>query len=109
MCPAFGVCTRDAHAGRALWTGPSDMLLREHRKWMKTEKARNLYARRKQLNEPVFRILKEQLGARRFLLRGLANIRAEFTLLATAFNLRTLSQVWKRVKNVAEFISKPLH
>ena len=96
LCPAFGECTRDAHAGRALWIGPADMLLREHRKWMKTDKARELYARRKQLIEPVFGILKEQLGARRFLLRGLDNVRAEFTLMATAFNLRTLLRVWKR-------------
>ena len=100
-CPAFGVCTRDAHAGRALWIGPSDMLLREHRKWMKTDKARNLYARRQQLSEPTFGILKEQLGARRFLLRGLANVQAEFTLLATAFNLRTLYRVWNRVTKMA--------
>jgi len=56
---------------------------------MATDEARALYARRKQLNEPVFGILKEQMGARRFLLRGLAKVRAEFALLATAFNLRT--------------------
>jgi hypothetical protein len=80
------------------------MLLREHRQWMKTDKARNLYARRQQLSEPTFGILKEQLGARRFLLRGLANVRAEFTLMATAFNLRTLSRVWNRVKNVSQLI-----
>ena len=39
--------------------------------------------------------MKEQLSARRFLLRGLVNVRAEFALLATAFNLRTLWRVWK--------------
>ncbi len=62
---------------------------------MTTERARGLYARRKELIEPIFGILKEQLGARRFLLRGLANVRAEFRLLATAFNLRTLWRVWR--------------
>ncbi len=62
---------------------------------MTTERARRLYARRKELIEPIFGILKEQLGARRFLLRGLANVRAEFVLLATAFNLRTLWRVWR--------------
>jgi len=108
-CPAFGVCTKDAHAGRALWIGPSDMLLREHRQWMKTDEARRLYARRQQLSEPTFGILKDQMGARRFLLRGLVNVRAEFTLMATAFNLRTLSRVWNRVKNVAQLISKRQH
>ena len=94
-CPAYGVCTKDAHSGRALWIGPYDALLRKHRQWMTTERARGLYARRKELIEPIFGILKEQLGARRFLLRGLTNVQAEFALLATAFNLRTLWRVWR--------------
>ena len=94
-CPAYGVCTKDVHSGRALWIGPSDALLRNHRQWMDTDTARRLYARRKVLSEPTFGILKEQLAARRFLLRGLANVRAEFALLATAFNLRTLWRVWR--------------
>jgi transposase len=97
-CPAYGVCTKDKHGGRALWIGSSDRLLNEHRQWMKTDEARSLYARRQQLIEPVFGILKEQLGARRLLLRGLVNVGAEFTLMATAFNLRTLSRVWNRLK-----------
>jgi len=96
-CPAFGVCTRDKHAGRALWISSSDMLLRKHRQWMQTDEARNLYARRKQLSEPTFGILKDQMNARRFLLRGLVNVRAEFNLLATAFNLRTLWRVWAKL------------
>ncbi len=96
ICPAFGVCTKDKHGGRALWIGPSDILLRRHREWMQTEKARRLYARRKELSEPVFGILKDQMGARKFLLRGLANVRAEFALMATAFNLRTLWRVWRQ-------------
>ena len=100
-CPAFGVCTEDAHAGRALWIGSSDQLLRKHRKWMSTEEARNLYARRKELSEPTFGIIKEQLGARRFLLRGLADVRAEFSLLATAFNLRMLCHVWRRLRKLS--------
>jgi hypothetical protein len=94
ICPAFGVCTKDKHSGRALWVGPSDILLRKHREWMQTEEAQSLYARRKELSEPVFGILKDQMGARKFLLRGLANVRAEFALMATAFNLRTLWRVW---------------
>jgi len=100
-CPAFGVCTRDKHGGRALWIGPSDVLLRKHRQWMRTDEARRMYARRQELNEPTFGILKDQLGARRFLLRGLANVRAEFTLLATAFNLRTLCRIQNLVRDKA--------
>ena len=65
---------------------------------MQTTEARLLYARRQQLSEPVFGILKEQMGARHFLLRGLANVGAEYSLIATAFNLKTLPQVWNRLK-----------
>ena len=96
-CPAFGVCTRDNHAGRALWISSSDELLHKHWQWMNTDEARILYARRKELNEPTFGILKDQMNARKFLLRGLANVGAEFTLLATAFNLRTLWRAWTRL------------
>jgi hypothetical protein len=62
---------------------------------MATAEAKEAYRKRKQLSEPVFGILKEQLGVRRFLLRGLEKVRAEWDLLATAFNLRTLLKVWQ--------------
>ena len=62
---------------------------------MTTETAKGWYAQRKRLIEPIFGILKEQLSARHFLLRGLPNVQAEFHLLATAFNLRTLWRIWR--------------
>ena len=62
---------------------------------MSTDEAKAVYKRRKQLVEPVFGILKEQQGARRFLLRGLANVKAEWVMLTTAFNLRTLWRIWR--------------
>ncbi len=111
-CAAFGICTKDRHLGRALWIGPSDDLLRQHRQWMQTDEAKNLYARRKELSEPTFGILKDQLGARRFLLRGLPNVRAEFALLATAFNLRTLWRLLKTsmgpLRNQAALLTRSL-
>ena len=90
VCPAYVVCAKDRHSGRALWIGPTDTLLRKHRQWMTTNVAKRWYARRKGLIEPVFGILKEQMGARRFLLHDLTNVKAEFMMLATAFNLRVL-------------------
>ena len=62
---------------------------------MSTDEAKDAYKRRKPLVEPVFGIIKEQLAARRFLLRGMVNVSAEWTLLGTAFNLRTLWRVWR--------------
>ena len=95
-----------------MWIGPSDALIRKHRHWMTTMRARRLYARRKTLIEPIFGILKEQLTSRGFPLRGLANVRAEVALLATAFNLRTLWRVWKTrrrppVSEGAQHLNRP--
>ena len=94
-CPAFGVCTKVKSYGRGLEIGLHDAVLRRHRVWMETQEAKQLYRLRKQFVEPVFGIIKEQLGARRFLLRGLGNVAAEWTMLATAFNLRTLWKAWR--------------
>ena len=69
-------------------------MLRRHRAWMSTAAAKEGHKLRKQVVEPVFGIIKEQQGAWRFLLRGLSNVTAEWTLLVTAFNLRTLWRVW---------------
>ena len=68
-CPAFGPVPDDLLNGRALTIGPHDAVLRRHRAWMSTREAQNISKRRKQLIEPVFGIIKEQQGARRFLLQ----------------------------------------
>ena len=59
---------------------------------MATPEAKTVYQRRKELSESTFGILKEQMRFRRFLLRGLENIKAETFMVATAFNLRSLYQ-----------------
>lgn len=102
-CPAFGECTKDGRLGRSLAIGPYDAVRRDHRAWMETEDAKQVYDLRKQLVEPVFGIIKEEQGARRFLLRGIVNVAAEWTMLATAFNLRTLWRVWRSL------VSIPVH
>jgi len=94
ICPALGACTKSRN-GRILLISRYDAQLRRHRRWMATKEAKDAYARRKELNEPTFGIIKEQMGARRFLLRGLANVRSEAIVLGTAFNLRTLCHVWQ--------------
>ena len=60
-------------------TGIHEAPLRRHRSWMATEKAKRAYRRRMALVEPLFAILKNQLGARRFTLRGMDNVKAEWT------------------------------
>lgn len=95
-CPAFGVCTTDGHKGRLIECTADDPVVVAQRALMATAEAQALYARRKELIEPVFGILKEQQGLRRFLLRGREQVRAEWQLLGAAFNLRTLARIWQQ-------------
>ena len=59
---------------------------------METEEAKKVYELRKITVEPVYGNLKENLGFRGFLLRGLENVKTEFNLACIAHNLQ---QIWK--------------
>jgi hypothetical protein len=49
-----------------------------------------LYAKRRCLPEPVFGIIKSVLGFRQFLLRGLYNVRGEWSLVIMAWNVKRM-------------------
>ena len=55
-----------------------------------TAEGKRIYGLRKQTVEPVFGIIKEVLGFRRFLLRGCAKASLEWTLVSTSYNLKRL-------------------
>jgi transposase len=57
---------------------------------LRTEQGRKIYARRKVVAEPVFGQAKECRGFRRFLLRGLRAVQAEWSLVCTGHNLLKL-------------------
>jgi hypothetical protein len=54
---------------------------------LRTPEGRRRYRARQGLVEPVFAILKEHRGMRKFQRRGLAKVAVEFTLAALAYNL----------------------
>jgi transposase len=58
-----------------------------------TKAGRARYKLRQQTVEPVFGIIKEAMGFRRFSLRGLAKVSLEWTLVTLAYNLRRLHRV----------------
>jgi transposase len=64
---------------------------------LKTKTGQALYKLRKQTVEPVFGIIKEVMGFRRFLLRGRAKVALEWTLVCVSYNLKRLFAL----KNVA--------
>lgn len=57
---------------------------------LRTPAGAAIYARRKCTTEPVHGLVKQARGFRQFLLRGLASVRAEFTLVALTHNLLKL-------------------
>ena len=57
---------------------------------LKTPEGKKLYALRKCMPEPVFGIIKSVLGFRQFLLRGLQNVRGEWSLVTMAWNLKRM-------------------
>ena len=57
---------------------------------LKTEIGKQIYGLRKSTVEPVIGIIKETLGFRQFLLRGLWAVAGEWCLVCLAYNLKRL-------------------
>lgn len=95
--PLIAVARDEHHPGwRDLFTEPlpladnaSPVEMMKHR--LKTRTGRAAYALRKQTVEPVFGIIKSVMGFRQFLLRGLDNVKNEWTLVCLAWNLKRMA------------------
>lgn len=69
---------------------------------LKTQEGKKLYAKRKSTVEPVFGIIKNVMGFRQFMLRGLKNVGGEWDLVSIAWNLKRLHKLKgiEGIKNV---------
>jgi transposase len=74
----------------AALTGPASHV-EQMKHALRTKAGRAAYALRKQTVEPVFGIIKSVMGFRQFLLRGLANVQNEWTLVCLAWNLKRMA------------------
>jgi hypothetical protein len=63
---------------------------------LETQAGKELYGLRKQTVEPVFGIIKEVLGFRRFRMRGLEKVNLEWTLVTMSYNLKRLFKMGMR-------------
>lgn len=70
--------------------GPSASAKERMAHRLKTARGKALYKLRKQTVEPVFGIIKEVIGFRRFSLRGRAKVALEWTLVCVSYNLKRL-------------------
>ncbi|WP_251963945.1 IS1182 family transposase [Salinibacter ruber] len=60
---------------------------------LETREGKDFYGRRKGTAEPVFGIVKEVMGIRQFLLRGLQKVKGEWALIRCAFNLKRMHRL----------------
>lgn len=66
----------------------------EDRKYrLRTEAGRAFYAKRKSTIEPAFGIIKQVLGFRQFLLRGLDKVNGEWDLVCIGYNMKRMFEL----------------
>ena len=65
----------------------------EMQKKLQTDDAKEKYRKRKSTVEPVFGIIKSVLGFTRFHLRGIENVKTEWTLVALAYNCKRMAKL----------------
>ena len=70
---------------------PKDMSVKDKmRRKLRTKRGKTVYAKRKQVVEPVFGQIKQARGLRQFLLREIGNVSAEWNLWRLTHNLLKL-------------------
>lgn len=89
-CPLKAGCTRRRY--RSIEVAETYAYEQRVAAKLSSREGQAIYARRRELVEPVFGNLKFNLGFTRFSLRGLAKVRGEFLFLCMAHNLKKLAQ-----------------
>jgi transposase len=80
--------------GRTILRGEHEEAVSRQREKQKTPSKREILKSRKWIVEPVFAQIKEQMGFRRWSVRGIENVRAQWSLICTVFNLKKMYRHW---------------
>jgi len=89
-CPHFGVCTTDSQKGRKIVRDELEPIRERLKATYESPPGQDIYRQRRIYSELPFAQIKHNDGVRRFLLRGLAGVNAEFALIAAAYNITRL-------------------
>lgn len=93
QCPVRWECSKDLK-GRTIELTPYDGAFRRQREKQKEEHNQALFKKRMVIAEPVFGQIKHCFGFRRWTVAGLEGVKTQWSLVATAFNLRKLHNHW---------------
>jgi len=92
-CPERDACSKEKN-GRKITMGPHyQALQRQLKKQQIPQKKKELY-KRKSIVEKVFGFIKVILEFRRFSVRGLEKVKAQWAMICTTYNLRKLYKLW---------------
>jgi transposase len=83
--------------GRTIGVSPYHLAIINQLEKQKEAGKKELLKRRKTIVEPVFGIIKQVLGFRRWTVRGVENVRAQWFLICTAINLRKIYLRWRDI------------
>ena len=86
-CEHFGTCTKNRVHGRKITRLLKEDLRRELERQYELPCNQEIYRKRKQKVELPFGHIKHNLGVTGFLLRGLAGVKAEFSIMTSCFNI----------------------
>ena len=92
-CPVRGECSRNP-AGRLIEISPYHAAVEKQRQKQHDVEKQKLFQKRKVIVEPVFGIIKQARGFRRWTVRGMENVQTQWSLICSAFNLKKIYQVW---------------
>ena len=85
-CPVRALCTRDPQ-GRMIELGEHHRWVQQQREKLAREAGRAVLRQRQVVIEPVFALIKERLGFRRWTVWGLAKVRTQWLWLCAVVNL----------------------
>lgn len=93
-CPERARCCQ-GKKGRSITRSDQSDYLERHRIKMSTAEIQALVRKRKVIAEPPFHVVKNILGFKQWTVRGLENVRAQWQLLCTVYNIKKLWALWR--------------
>jgi transposase len=97
-CPVRSLCTKEARGRRLVEIWPHTVAVQQMRQRLKEAPAAAQWRRRAEIVERVFGHIKEHEGFRRWTVRGLEAVNAQWAMICCAINLRTIYRHWRRHK-----------
>jgi len=93
QCPVRAECSRNRQ-GRLIEISPYEAAVAKQRANRRDPQKQKLLKKRKVIVEPIFGVVKQAWGFRRWTLRGLENVRTQWSMICAAFNLKRMRKAW---------------